>query len=576
MTLDATPDSASQPPEAATSSRPLRAAQEPVPKFYGFKRWFWSKMIRQVISTSAPLPLLAPHDEDLAKLRLITYGEFSQGQAPLNHVVVTQDVPAQERSLAKVWLLEVVRILATPLCLQHRNLPRIRAGVKTSELDIAGATNLAACYPKSWDELKVHLWPGAEAVARPLPAAQASFRAHPEDIIGAIALEGPFAGYISAMPDVMPEEPGRYVIDLTSLEKYPPKSGFEPLGGRAILTWSPEAQRMFTVSLQTPDGQVINKPASGALTDTEWRRAQDVFLASLSTHMTAVEHLVHCHLKGTGEPAAAAVHTLPAAHPLRRWLHPFVHETLSTNNFKVKTLIAGPTAILPKLYALERETLHRMLDDAAAAFDIAIFDPRAEAERRGMHDFAGPYLYRDDSIALWDIFVDYAAKTLDHIYATDADLQGDEAVAAWLGCWSEMNPSVADCLPERTKTGLARLLANVVFAATVAHENVGNVTWNYTTLHEYIPSRVPLDAARDTIDVQQEYMNLTLATFIPQALLMDPDLIDFAPDAESRRLAEAFLASLTAQHEAMKVEDGDAFPLPYRLYPELLERAVNA
>ena len=43
--------------------------------------------------------------------------------------------------------------------------------------------------------------------------------------------------------------------------------------------------------------------------------------------------------------------------------------------------------------------------------------------------------------------------------------------------------------------GVARLCAVLIHTAAVEHENVGNITWNYTTLPQYIPSIVPKDGA---------------------------------------------------------------------------------
>lgn len=367
-------------------------------------------------------------------------------------------------------------------------------------------------------------------------------------------------------------------MDLTVLDTYDPIPGYERVGGKAWLRWSADEGRMCTDRLELADGRVVHKPeqAEIALHDRPWRRAQDIFLASLSTYMTTRFHLVGCHLKGTGEPAAAAWHTLPPAHPLRVFLHPFVHETLSTNNYKVPQLVNTEASMLPAMFCFSATTLQRIVDDLSAVFDIATYDPHADARARGMDGFDGPYPYLRDATALFDLFVEYAGNALDTMYASDAELQSDEAVGAWLDLWSTMSPSIRAAASPLTKPSLARLLATVIFLATTVHENVGKVTWNYSVLHEYIPSRVPLDAARDTIQVQQEYMHLTLATFLPQARLMQDDLVDIAPDEASKQVARDFLQALARRQEAMEAEDGPLYPRPHRLYPLLLQRAVNA
>ncbi|MFT7519115.1 MAG: hypothetical protein ACI9MC_001255, partial [Kiritimatiellia bacterium] len=64
--------------------------------------------------------------------------------------------------------------------------------------------------------------------------------------------------------------------------------------------------------------------------------------------------------------------------------------------------------------------------------------------------------------------------------------------------------------------------------------------------------------------------------FLPQARLMDPDLVDVAPDAACKALAQGFLDALEARQATMQAEDGALYPYPHRLYPIALERAVNA
>lgn len=178
-----------------------RGARRSTPWFYAFKRLFWGLVVRRVIEASAPIALRAPEEEDLERLRLIPASDLRTTMRAMHHVQVTRSVPVRERSVLKELLLGMTAKLAGPLNLRNPGLPRIRTGVTLEELDAATAQNLADCYPPSWDGLLDVFALGKPPTKRPPPAAPPAFRRHPEDLVGALALAGPFAAILKAVPD---------------------------------------------------------------------------------------------------------------------------------------------------------------------------------------------------------------------------------------------------------------------------------------------------------------------------------------------------------------------------------------
>ena len=118
--------------------------------------------------------------------------------------------------------------------------------------------------------------------------------------------------------------------------------------------------------------------------------------------------------------------------------------------------------------------------------------------------------------------------------------------------------------------GVAKLATVLIQTAAVEHENVGNITWNYTTLPQYIPSIVPADGSRPSVDAYQRYINTSVLTFVPLNRLVD-DHGNLALDPEGRACMDKFRADLSELQQRM-----DAKPFSHgALYPEAMECSVS-
>ena len=163
-----------------------------------------------------------------------------------------------------------------------------------------------------------------------------------------------------------------YVVDMSTFEGVAVRDGLSPLGCKAYFNYSPSQGRMNTTHIEY-QGRTVTPQSS------DWDQVQKVALCSLSTHMTMIRHLANTHLLVAGTFAGVTTNDLDADHPVRRMLHPHYHLTLSTNNYKVPNLIKSDSSSLPHLFSYDRETIYKIMDDYAGAFDIATMDVQADA-----------------------------------------------------------------------------------------------------------------------------------------------------------------------------------------------------
>ena len=99
---------------------------------------------------------------------------------------------------------------------------------------------------------------------------------------------------------------------------------------------------------------------------------------------------------------------------------------------------------------------------------------------------------------------------------------------------------------------------------------MNNIIWNYTTLHQYIPTVVPEDGSLPRADLVFDFLSTIIGTWKPFNMLLD-GISSVALDAEGKRIMDGFV-------DAMKVRqaDMDAEPFTYHtIYPKKLNFSIS-
>ena len=504
--------------------------------WYNAKKYMWASIVSLAFKAAKLLPIAKPKNE---KLKMVTLKDLDPAVA-IDNIHTTQDVPEAEKSKAKQMLYAAIRWLSSAMPINSEGMPPI-----SSNFDAM----LEEAYPEKYKALL------------PAPVIPPEIATRPDDIVGTMALSGPFAAYVEKVPGT----DNLYKIDLERYSNIAVRDGLKALGGSVFMEYSPEEKRMNTRYIKY-QGRVYPKDGPG------WEAVQKIALCTLSTDATVVRHLTDTHLLVAGTYAGVTTNTLDAQHPVRALIHPHLHQTLSTNNYKASNLVKNDDSVFPKIFSYNKDTIQKLMKDYADGFDIRKMDPALDAEMRGFEaDSEVEYPYLENTTKLWKITQDYVSSYLDAYYESDEAIAQDPQIQAWYAALNKYIPNgVTQYAPTITKENIAKLCTLLIHTGSVEHENVGNITWNYTTLHQYIPSLVPADGSNVPVDVYQRYINTSVLTFIPLNQLMD-DVSHIALDEKGAACMQRYRENLAELQKEMEKK-----PFSYSaMYPKALEGSVS-
>ena len=388
------------------------------------------------------------------------------------------------------------------------------------------------------------------------------------DMVAALALKGPLAHYIECLD---PQQ-HRYKIDLSSYEKWPVRQGLSELGGVAFLTYNPELQRMETQKISYL-GQDYTKDLA-----EEWQQKQKILLMTMSADTAIVRHLLYTHMLVAGVFSAVNNRYLHDKHPLRILMHPHQHLTLGVNNSNVKLLLGNESSFFTRIFSYNRETLLKLVQDKIDNFKFSLMDITEDLKARCMDSAQSdsepvPYPYAENTTRLRSIIQHHVQGYLDLYYQGDQALREDASVGEWYKALNQHIPNgITAYAPEISKENISKLVTTFIYTASVEHENVGNIKAHYGIWHPYIPTQVPLDPKKlPTIDVLQQYVDLTFLTSIPSWKVTD-DFSFLGIDEAGKNSLKQFSEAMQSYQAELDQKDFNY----YTIYPKNLETAVSS
>lgn len=385
--------------------------------------------------------------------------------------------------------------------------------------------------------------------------------------LGALAVQGPFAGYIRKVINH-----GSFEWDLRHLTEYHPKPGLYRLGIRVQFQLDPMAKRLTPVKIESALG--LSYP-----TDANWALAGRLALCALSTHTSLVRHWNWVHLIGGEALSIVTRNTLPEDHPFCRLLWPHVFGTQASNRLCTESqLVQGGD--FESVFSYAREEMYRLFTGTVGGFDVQAWDPQAYAAKRGVLNAGFDQPTEGNLSVLFDVMHRHTVRYLAIYYGTDAEIRADRAICQWVDALHKMVPNgLPVTAATLTLAGLARLAASCLYLATVQHELVGAFLWNYQLWTHTVPVRVACDGSREPLDVYQRLFNTNFMLNTPRAPLM-ADLTALAlsesahPGHQARAIAAftLFRKELEGLQQTMEREPW----MPWKLYPKSLEVNINA
>ncbi|RZI46183.1 lipoxygenase family protein [Candidatus Finniella inopinata] len=535
--------------ESAANTTSADTSPISLPCGYRFKRFIWTKVHQSLFlgsntATTARLP------EPAVGSDLVSW-QAHNPLLPFSGIYTARTLPTAEDSSSQKLKVAFYSFLRKYFPAASSGLPSIPDG----------NDRLTSLFPSEYTALLPLL---------PMPADLKRGQIS-NDVIGALALEGPLGAYIKHTPSAT--DNNLYKINLSDYYQFPVKEGLSRLGGIATLRYVPEQNSMETVSIEY-EGQIYTK-ASGE----EWKHKQKIMLMGMSTDTTVVRHLLHTHYIVAGTFCAVNNRYLLPNHPLRLLMYPHQYSTLSVNSMNTPLLMANAGSYVPVFFSYDRPTAVNLINQKIGSFNIENMDIERNTTNRGMtitgdaQEGTVNYKYGNNTISLWNIIKKHVGDYIDVYYTNDTAVSEDPQIRQWFNALQQYIPNgITHYAASPTKTNLQRLITTFIYTASVEHEIVGNIEVNYGIWHNLIPSQVPRDInKRPSIDIFHQYMDISFATSAPSIKLTD-DFSYLALDDAGKQSFKDFRTALLAYQQALEARGDNT----YTVFPLKLEAGTSA
>ncbi len=507
------------------------------------KRAFWIKLAS--LFHSAPVTIKSLTLPEDGPQEIVPWAALG---IPLPAIYTARQIPTSERSLKQRIGTGFVYYMDKWVSLDGSNpsIPRNPEAL------------MKLCYPPQYRQ------------SYPAPLLPAELKECPDDLVGALALKGPFAGYIKAIGS------DKYTIDFNFYKKFRVKAGLAPLGAQAFCEYDNALGRMRTTRINYSDQDFVPS-------DPKWNYAQKVMLATLCTHVTLVDHLLNTHLIISGTFSAVNNDALPADHPLRRLMYPHQFKTLSTNNTRIKLLLGAEFSFVPTISSYNLNTLSEIAKKYCASFDIETMNFPANLAQRKMEKTPFAYFSRENCLELWKIIDRYVGNYIAAYYPTDDALQSDLSVGKWFKALDRYIPNgitkrpdkvSPGYTPEISKDNVQKLISTFIYTSSVEHAKAGGITFHYLPWKQFLPISVQLDNEKQLVSIgaQQQMMNKLFATTPPSIKLTDDLSYMSLSEGRGRQCMQQFRYEMLEYQS--KLEQSEI--LPYMLCPKDIDISVSS
>lgn len=509
-----------------------------------FRKWFWVLLAWFKAAANKPMDIGLPPDS-CGSGHVITPMPLGKviPELPMHSVMVCPpgQIPADERSLSKALFYKLQIWLYRAYSPMQAALPNI-----SGDADAA----LAAAFT----------WLHRRQFAAPVLPAE--YLGSPD--LGQLAVRGPYACYTRRVAE------GQFEWDLRDCGKFEHHEGLLRLGVRVEFTLDAMQRCLRAVRIDSVLGSTTPD-------DRAWALAKRLALCSVTTHLSLVRHFNWVHL-ATGAPVSMATRNhLAPDHPLIRLLWPYVFATHQSND----TVTRGQMwrgGDFETIYSYNFDGLCALYDATYGECNFAINDPAADAQARGVVAAGFDTPTEHNLAALFELMLtharDYLALYYPHAAREPATpgLHNDPALLAWLNALNMSVPNgVGVIAAQASFDDLARLVARIIYFASVQHEIAGGFLWNYQLWVHRQPVRVYASGQPEPMDVYQRLVNANYNLNVKRRALIS-DFTNLALDAHGAASMQRFCKALEFLQLGMQSEPWAA----WKLYPSALKVNINA
>ncbi len=303
-----------------------------------------------------------------------------------------------------------------------------------------------------------------------------------------------------------------FIIDYAALQGAPIVLGrFQE--APIALFWVDESKTLMPLAIQLGQSEatapVVFTPADEWWT---WLTARTFVQCAEGTYHEIIAHLTRTHL--VMEPFwVAASRTLPPQHPIHVLLRPHFTGTININ-YEARTELIVPNGPIDETIAVGTEGAYWLVNNAYKDWSFLDWNPYTEMGRRGVlnSELLPGYHYRDDALMMFDAISRYTEQLLRLYYRSDADVQGDSELEAWVAELVSSEGGRVKGLPLTdgklaTFDDLHTVIRQIVYLVSCEHAAVNNGQYDQfgfipnTPGAMYLPaptSKAPSDEAQFT------------------------------------------------------------------------------
>lgn len=380
--------------------------------------------------------------------------------------------------------------------------------------------------------------------------------------IGLLATTSPYACFLEK------DEEGRLVWDFRDLDDHEVYPGLRPLGCRVIFSLDKVERRLRAERIECVLGDI------GA-DEERFQEAARTALCAASTQISLVNHFNWVHLACGGPFSIATRNNLGYEHPLCRLMWPHMFGTQNSNYLVTKGQML-PGGDFETVFSFTHAGMCDLFTRTYDGYRASVTVPELDWRDRGLEGLEVDTPVQDNMVELYDVMLAHTHRYINAYYPSDESLQQDEPAQAWLRSLNLTIPNGIEGITggEVTRESVARLCAGFIFMASVQHEALGSLMWNYQMWVDKNPVRIHTDGRRIPVDVFQRLLNANFNLNVDRAKLMQ-DFSYMAKDSKGEAIFLQFLEELRAlDRKLQKLEEQE--PTCWRVLPSVLDANINA
>ncbi len=500
------------------------------------RKWFWARWQTLRFSLNKPRKIGLPKP-NTKKIEVVLQKQ-ANAKIPLEKVLVFERLPKEEAKLG-------MRVLVAVGLFLNRLLPPMKAGLPEIDADINETLKygLTSSYRKGF---RAPVLPHAyDGVGKP----------ELEDL----AVQSPYSVFLQRGAE------GLVQWDFRSLGDFEHQEGLRSLGLRVVFSESDDTRTLTAREIESGEYGAVRRG------DSDWEASKTLAVCAATTHLSLTRHFNYVHLISGNHWDVATRNHLPTNHPLYRLVWPHIFNSLYTN-YGVTRVQMLPDGDFVNMFSFTHGGLMKYYDAMYERYDIAITDPEADWERRGLADAKFDCPSHENLRELFNVMHEHARRYIYAYYEGDEELQKDKAVAEWLQGLDTLIPNGLNRALDGgvTRDGLARVIGAYIYEGNTVHDMVGTTLWDYQLWADRNPTRIYRDGRRMPVDVFQRIINNNFALQLRRAPML-ADYGHLALDSKGAALFKQFYESCRALQDRY-----DQTPAgPWRMEPKNLEISMN-